>query len=97
MNNDIYAILYLINADAIFPLYNSDIEDLELVTFLECIVKEGIQLLTQYIKSYPMMCGHKDVIYIYRKNIMICLIIPSEYSTVIGNPYHLYYDQYIFK
>ena len=72
----------LINSDAVFTLYNDDIEELEFVTLLECIVKEGIKLFSQYLKEYPMVCGHKDVICIYYKTIIICLIIASEDSMV---------------
>ena len=82
---------FLINADAIFTMYNGDIEEIEFGIFLEYIVKEGIKFLD------PMMCGHKDVICLYYKNILICLINKRKFSMVIGTTYHFYCDEDRFK
>ena len=82
---------FLINADAIFTMYNGDIEEIEFGIFLEYIVKEGIKFLD------PMMCGHKDSICLYCYNRHKCLISTSEHSIVRGNPYHLYFDEDILK
>ena len=62
LNNVLYDMVSIINADAIFSLYNGDIEDIEFGTFLVIIFKYGIQFLSQYIKLYPTLCGHKYVI-----------------------------------
>ena len=63
----------LITADTIFTRYNGDVEELELGNFLECVVKEGIKLLSQYIKAGYMFCVHEDFICIYFKNGFIYL------------------------
>ena len=56
--------LFMVNADAIFTLYNGDIEDIDFGTFLEFKVKEGIKFIDKNTKSYPMLYGHKNVIYL---------------------------------
>ena len=65
----------MINDYAIVTFYNDDIEDLELGTFLECLVKQGIKLLSQYIEADSMLCGHEDVICLYNSNGIMCFII----------------------
>ena len=87
----------MINYDDIFTLYYGDIEELEFGTLLECIVKEGIKLLSQYIKLDTMLCDHKDTIFIYCNNILICFISPSEYIMIRRTPYHFYFYENIFK
>ena len=87
----------LIIYDAIFTLYNGDIEELEFGTFLEYIIKESIKLLSQSLKTDPMLCGHKDIICLYCKNILICLISSSEDIMVRGNPYNFHCDEDRFK
>ena len=46
LNNALDDVVCLINDDTIFTLYNCDIDKLEVAAFLECIVKEGIKLLS---------------------------------------------------
>ena len=89
--------VYLINEDTIFTLYNGDIEDLDFGTFLEYIFKKGFKFLVQYISVDSMLCVHKYVIYFCFKNRLICLTSTMEYSMVRGNPYNFYYDEYRFK
>ena len=48
----------MINDDAIFTLNNGDIEEFYIDTFLECVAKDGIKLLSQYLKAYSMLCGN---------------------------------------
>ena len=58
LNNALYDMVCLINDDYIFNFYNGDIGELEFGTFLECIIKEGIKLLSLSIKEYYVLCEH---------------------------------------
>ena len=49
----------LINDYAVFTLYYQNTKYIEFVTFLKSIIKEGIKLLIQYLKS-------DTVLYIYK-------------------------------
>ena len=44
-----------------------------------------------------MLCGHEDVICLYCRNVFLCFISSSEYSTVRRNPYNLYCDEDRFQ
>ena len=87
----------MFNSDAIFTLYNCDIKELEFVTFLEFIVKEGIKLLSQYFKEDPIMYVHKYVICLYVKKRLICLTSPSADIILRVTPYNLYCDEDSFN
>ena len=66
--------VFLINDDAIFTLYNVNIEELELGNLLEFVVKEGIKLFSQSLKEYYILCVHEDTIFIYSKNVFAFFI-----------------------
>ena len=97
LNNVLYDMIFIINAYAIFDMYYWDIGEIEFGTFLGCISKKGIKLLSQYLKEEPVLCSHTDVIYLYSNNRLILLAIPIEYRTVIGTPYHFYRGEDIFN
>ena len=78
LNTFICYMVCLINADAIFNICNGDIEELTFGTFLVCIAKEGVKLVSQYIKVDTMLCGNKYTICLYCKNRLIRLIISIE-------------------
>ena len=80
--------VFIINYDAIFTLYNSDIGEIELVTFLEYVVKESIYLLIRYFKAYYVLFGLEDIICLYFKSLFICFISSSEDRMVRVTPYH---------
>ena len=82
MNNVLDDMIYLVNFDAIFTLYNGDIYDIDLGTFLESLVKEGIKFSSQPLKADYMLCDHEDVIFMYCKNEFIYFISTSEYRIV---------------
>ena len=66
--------VFLINDDAIFTLYNVNIEELELGNLLEFVVKEGIKLFSQSLKEYYIFCVNEDTIFIYSKNVFAFFI-----------------------
>ena len=80
--------VYLINDDFVFTLYHFDIEDIEHDIFQEYSVKEGIKLLSQYLKADSMLCDHDYFIYIYYKNILMCFISTSEDITPRVDHFH---------
>ena len=62
LNNALDYMVCLIDADSIFNLYNSDIWELDIGNFLECVVKEVVKFLSQSPKPEYMLCGHDYVI-----------------------------------
>ena len=87
----------LINDYAVFTLYYQNTKYIEFVTFLKSIIKEGIKLLIQYLKSDTVLYIYKYSICIYIKNIFIGLIGPNEDIMVRGTTYHFYCVEDKFK
>ena len=91
-NNFLDDMIFLINTDDMFTLYDSDIEKLYLPPPSWKLLPNRVSNYDQSFKANPILCCHEDTICFNCMKIFICFVNLGEDRVVRRTFDHLEYD-----